>query len=268
MVRHGLTRAGRYLVLRTRVPDRPGRLVKLLELVAAERGNLLEVNHRREGFGVDVAETGVELTIVTRNEEHCRELVAALERARLPDRVGQPPQRLNATTSPSNVATPPGDDRARVEPLAREQRRGDRRARPALAHREDRLRAVECAAAELSEQPVRDVARARDVARVALGRFAHVDDLNVGGRVEELLQLDDVHGRERLLGARREDVAGEIEDADRPERVAAAIASSLVCAWSTTRSPGSSTNPAFVENDAPLDRHADRARHVARRRSP
>jgi len=80
VVRHGLTRAGRYLVLRTRVPDRPGGLVRLLELVAAERGNLLEVNHRREGFGLDVAETGVELTIVTRNEEHCRELVAALER--------------------------------------------------------------------------------------------------------------------------------------------------------------------------------------------
>jgi threonine dehydratase len=79
VVRHGLTRAGRYLVLRTRVPDRPGELVKLLELVAVERGNLLEVNHRREGFGLDVAETGVELTIVTRDEAHCRELVAALE---------------------------------------------------------------------------------------------------------------------------------------------------------------------------------------------
>jgi threonine dehydratase len=80
VIRHGLTRAGRYLVLRTRVPDRPGELVKLLELVAAERGNLLEVNHRREGFGLEVAETGVELTIVTRNEEHRRGLVAALER--------------------------------------------------------------------------------------------------------------------------------------------------------------------------------------------
>jgi threonine dehydratase len=79
VVRHGLTRAGRFLVLRTRVPDKPGELVKLLELVATERGNLLEVNHRREGFGLDVAETGVELTIVTRNDEHCRALVAALE---------------------------------------------------------------------------------------------------------------------------------------------------------------------------------------------
>jgi len=79
VVRHGLTRAGRYLVLRTRVPDRPGELLKLLELVAAERGNILEINHRREGIGIEVTETGVELTIVTRDEEHRRQLVAALE---------------------------------------------------------------------------------------------------------------------------------------------------------------------------------------------
>jgi threonine dehydratase len=79
VVRHGLTRAGRYLVLRTRVPDRPGELVKLLELVAAERGNILEIHHRREGIGLHVSETGVELTIVTRDDDHCRELLAALD---------------------------------------------------------------------------------------------------------------------------------------------------------------------------------------------
>ena len=66
-------------MLRTRVDDRPGQLLKLLELVAAERGNILEIHHRREGPGIAVSETGVELTIVTRDEQHCRELIAALE---------------------------------------------------------------------------------------------------------------------------------------------------------------------------------------------
>jgi len=79
VVRYGLTRAGRFLVLRTRVDDRPGQLLKLLDLVAAERGNILEIHHRREGPGIAVSETGVELTIVTRDEQHCRELIAALE---------------------------------------------------------------------------------------------------------------------------------------------------------------------------------------------
>ena len=79
VMRHGLTVAGRYLVVRTRIPDRPGALVELLELVATERGNVLSVEHRREGMAIHVAETGIELTVITRNEDHCVQLCAALE---------------------------------------------------------------------------------------------------------------------------------------------------------------------------------------------
>jgi threonine dehydratase len=79
VMRYGLTVAGRYLVVRTRIPDRPGALVELLALVAAERGNLLAVKHHREGMAIHVAETGVELTVITRDEEHCVQLCAALE---------------------------------------------------------------------------------------------------------------------------------------------------------------------------------------------
>jgi threonine dehydratase len=75
VMRHGLTHAGRYLVVRTRVPDRPGELVKLLELVAAERVNVVSVEHHREGMQVSVAETEVELTLATRDAEHCDLLV-------------------------------------------------------------------------------------------------------------------------------------------------------------------------------------------------
>jgi threonine dehydratase len=79
VVRHELTRGGRYLAFRSRVPDRPGELVKLLDLIAAERGNILEIHHRREGVGLGVAETGVELTVITRDEQHCRDLTTVLE---------------------------------------------------------------------------------------------------------------------------------------------------------------------------------------------
>ncbi len=79
VMRHGLTVAGRYLVVRTRLDDRPGALVELLELVAAERGNVVSVEHHREGMGMNVAETEVELTVVTRNEQHCADLCRALE---------------------------------------------------------------------------------------------------------------------------------------------------------------------------------------------
>jgi threonine dehydratase len=78
VMRHGLTEAGRYLVVRTRVPDRPGELLKLLDLVAHERVNVVDVEHRREGASIDVAETEIWLTLITRDEEHCETLLAAM----------------------------------------------------------------------------------------------------------------------------------------------------------------------------------------------
>jgi threonine dehydratase len=80
VMRHGLTLAGRYLVLRSRVPDRPGELVKLLTRIAEERVNLLSVEHHREGMQMTVAETEVELTLVTRDEAHCQALIDAMGR--------------------------------------------------------------------------------------------------------------------------------------------------------------------------------------------
>jgi threonine dehydratase len=88
VMRHGLTVAGRYLVVRTRLSDRPGELIKLLSLVAEERGNLISVEHHREGMEIPVTETEVEVTVITRDEEHCRSLLdAMLER-------GYPVERL------------------------------------------------------------------------------------------------------------------------------------------------------------------------------
>jgi len=78
VMRHGLTAAGRYLVMRTHVSDRPGELIKLLSLVAEERGNVVAVEHHREGMEIPVNETEIELTLVTRDEEHCRHLLEAM----------------------------------------------------------------------------------------------------------------------------------------------------------------------------------------------
>jgi threonine dehydratase len=75
VMRRGLALSGRYLVLRTRVVDRPGELAKLLELLAAERVNVVEVEHQREAAGVPVGYTGIELTLLTRDAEHCEQLL-------------------------------------------------------------------------------------------------------------------------------------------------------------------------------------------------
>jgi threonine dehydratase len=75
VMRFGLTLAGRHLVVRTWVPDRPGELLKLLELVARERVNVLSVEHRREGVKIPVGATGIELTLLTRDDAHCEALL-------------------------------------------------------------------------------------------------------------------------------------------------------------------------------------------------
>jgi threonine dehydratase len=75
VVRYGVTAAGRHLVVRTSVPDRPGELLKLLQLVAEERVNVLSVEHRREGVDIPVGATGIDLTLLTRDEDHCEALL-------------------------------------------------------------------------------------------------------------------------------------------------------------------------------------------------
>ena len=60
------------------MPDRPGELFKLLSLVAEARMNVIGVEHRREGVDIGVTETGIELTLGTRDEEHCEVLVQTM----------------------------------------------------------------------------------------------------------------------------------------------------------------------------------------------
>jgi threonine dehydratase len=78
VMRRGLATSGRYLVLRTNVLDRPGELAKLLDLLGGERVSVVEVAHQREAAGVPVGHTGVELTLLTRDAEHCEQLLGRM----------------------------------------------------------------------------------------------------------------------------------------------------------------------------------------------
>jgi threonine dehydratase len=75
------TEAGRRLVLLTRVPDRPGNLARLLDCVAEQGANIVDVSHVREGIDLHVRETAVELVIETRGHDHAKAVVGALEDA-------------------------------------------------------------------------------------------------------------------------------------------------------------------------------------------
>jgi threonine dehydratase len=72
------TEAGRRVRIFTLVPDRPGGLAELLDLVARTRANLLSVEHQREAVPLHVRETGVQLTLETRGRGHTDEVLTAL----------------------------------------------------------------------------------------------------------------------------------------------------------------------------------------------
>ena len=81
VTRLGLTRSGRYLAIRMLIPDRPGELRNVLDLVARERGNIVSVDHHREGTTRTALQTEVEIVLSTRDEAHCEELLKTLRAA-------------------------------------------------------------------------------------------------------------------------------------------------------------------------------------------
>lgn len=80
------SRVGRRLRLHTRVPDRPGGLAGLLQTVAAAGANVIELSHARDDAHLPLAQTGVELLLELRGEEHAQTLATRLNAAGYPSR--------------------------------------------------------------------------------------------------------------------------------------------------------------------------------------
>ncbi|HTV10729.1 MAG TPA: threonine ammonia-lyase [Acidimicrobiales bacterium] len=78
LVEHGLTAAGRYLMVRVVLPDKPGTLAALTAALGEQGLNLLTVEHRRSGAPVAVNEVEVVLTLETRDPAHRDEVVPHL----------------------------------------------------------------------------------------------------------------------------------------------------------------------------------------------
>jgi threonine dehydratase len=75
------TSVGRRARLFTRVADRPGGLADLLQAVADAGGNVIDVMHVRDGVALGVDETGVEVVIETRSQEHGQQLIEQVREA-------------------------------------------------------------------------------------------------------------------------------------------------------------------------------------------
>ncbi|MEV0399771.1 threonine ammonia-lyase [Actinoallomurus sp. NPDC050550] len=78
VLRHGLAVAGRYLMFRVRLRDRPGALVTLLGELAELEVNVLDVVHQRTAARLNVDEAEVLLHLETRGPDHCDEVLGRL----------------------------------------------------------------------------------------------------------------------------------------------------------------------------------------------
>ncbi|MDZ8172078.1 threonine ammonia-lyase [Microbacterium xanthum] len=81
VVAHGLAASGRYMSLRIPLPDRPGQLARVSELLALAGANVIEVLHTRHGQGLQISEVVLQLSVETRGEEHRAHVIATLEQA-------------------------------------------------------------------------------------------------------------------------------------------------------------------------------------------
>ncbi|TMQ95129.1 threonine ammonia-lyase [Actinomadura soli] len=78
VLRHGLAGAGRYLVVRCRLKDRPGALVTLLSELAELGVNVLDVMHERVAARLPVEEAEVLMHLETRGADHSEDVIARL----------------------------------------------------------------------------------------------------------------------------------------------------------------------------------------------
>lgn len=79
LIDHGLSAAGRYLLLRIILRDHPGALAGLTAAVAKMGLNVLAVEHHRSGLRLGVDEVEVLLTLETRDPAHRSDIVRDLE---------------------------------------------------------------------------------------------------------------------------------------------------------------------------------------------
>ncbi|MEO6605781.1 MAG: threonine ammonia-lyase, partial [Aeromicrobium sp.] len=69
VIRHGLAAAGRFLLFRARISDRPGALMGLLSDLAEMQVNVLNVNHDRASESLGVRQVDVDMQVATRGPQ-------------------------------------------------------------------------------------------------------------------------------------------------------------------------------------------------------
>ena len=84
VITKGLSKSGRLVELTTKVLDKPGSLLQMLQLVSQSGANILNINHSREDRDSEVGACIVSLVLETRNSDHVAAIKLALTDAGYP----------------------------------------------------------------------------------------------------------------------------------------------------------------------------------------
>ncbi len=79
IITRGLRKSGRICEIETKVTDKPGSLLKLLNLVSGTGANVVKINHERESEYSDVREVLVSMVLETKGRDHVDQLRMTLE---------------------------------------------------------------------------------------------------------------------------------------------------------------------------------------------
>ncbi|TXK20038.1 threonine ammonia-lyase [Homoserinibacter sp. GY 40078] len=87
VISRGLAASQRYLKVNIPLPDRPGQLARIAELIAEANANVVEVLHTRHGIGLQISEVEIEIHMETRGSEHAELVLRRLREAGYSPRV-------------------------------------------------------------------------------------------------------------------------------------------------------------------------------------
>lgn len=80
VITKGLTKTGRITEITTKVVDKPGQLINLLQLISNAGANIITIDHQREDKKSEVNSCIVSMVLETRNIEHSEEICSALQK--------------------------------------------------------------------------------------------------------------------------------------------------------------------------------------------
>lgn len=81
VIAHGLAASDRYLRLTIMLPDRPGQLARIAEILAGVNANVVEVLHTRHGNGLQLSQVELDVSVETRGTEHRQQVIHVLRQA-------------------------------------------------------------------------------------------------------------------------------------------------------------------------------------------